>query len=36
FETYGFIVLTVLLFTGVLGKLIFPPVLFLWGIFIGR
>lgn len=36
FETYGFLVITVLLFTGVLGKLIFPPVLFLWNILIGR
>ncbi|MFN3598348.1 MAG: site-2 protease family protein [Aquificaceae bacterium] len=30
FETYGFLLITVLLFTGVLGKIIFPPILFLF------
>ncbi|MFN3871067.1 MAG: site-2 protease family protein [Aquificaceae bacterium] len=30
FEIYGFLLITVLLFTGVLGRIIFPPILFLF------
>lgn len=36
FEIYGFIIITVLLFTGLLGQVIFPPVFFLWNYLIGR
>ncbi len=36
FETYGFLIITVLIFTGVLGKIIFPPILFLWNYLLGR
>ncbi len=36
FETYGFLIITILLFTGVLGRIIFPPILFLWNYLLGR
>ncbi|MCS7171426.1 MAG: site-2 protease family protein [Aquificaceae bacterium] len=35
-EMYGFLIITLLLFTGVLGRIIFPPILFLWNYLIGR
>lgn len=36
FEMYGFFLITFLLFTGVLGQVIFPPILLLWNYLIGR
>ncbi len=36
YEMYGFIVITVLLFTGVLGKLIYPPLVVLYNLILGR
>lgn len=36
FEIYGFLIITLLLFTGVLGKVIFPPIFFLWNYLLGR
>ncbi|MCS7196689.1 MAG: site-2 protease family protein [Aquificaceae bacterium] len=36
FEMYGFLIITLLLFTGLLGRIIFPPILFLWNYLIGR
>ncbi|MGC8852510.1 MAG: site-2 protease family protein [Hydrogenobacter sp.] len=35
FEMYGFLILTLLLFTGVLGKIMYPPILFLYNLFMG-
>lgn len=36
FEVYGFLIITLLLFTGVLGRIIFPPIFFLWNYLLGR
>lgn len=36
FETYGFLLITILLFTGVLGRIIFPPIFFLYNYLLGR
>lgn len=36
FEMYGFLVITLLLFTGILGRLLFPPILFFWNTLLGR
>ncbi|WPM31550.1 site-2 protease family protein [Hydrogenobacter sp. T-2] len=36
FEMYGFLIITLLLFTGVIGRAIFPPILFLWNYLLGR
>ncbi len=35
FEMYGFLVITLLLFTGILQKIIVPPILFLYSLFLG-
>lgn len=35
FEMYGFLILTLLLFTGVLGRIMYPPILFLYNLFMG-
>ncbi|WP_340690283.1 site-2 protease family protein [Hydrogenobacter thermophilus] len=35
FEMYGFLIITLLLFTGVLGRIIYPPILFLYNLFLG-
>ncbi len=35
FEMYGFLIITVLIFTGVIGRLIFPPIKFLYGLITG-
>jgi Zn-dependent protease len=35
FEMYGFLVIMVLLFTGILQKIIAPPILFLYSLFLG-
>jgi Zn-dependent protease len=35
FEMYGFLILTLLLFTGILGRIMYPPILFLYNLFIG-
>jgi Zn-dependent protease len=35
FEMYGFLVIMVLLFTGILQKIITPPILFLYSVFLG-
>ena len=35
YEIYGFFVITVLLFTGVLGKIIYPPLVFLYHLILG-
>ncbi|RLJ70621.1 Zn-dependent protease [Hydrogenivirga caldilitoris] len=35
YEVYGFLVITLLLFTGVLGKLIYPPLVFLYHLILG-
>lgn len=34
-ETYGFLIITVLIFTGVIGRIIFPPIRFLYGVITG-
>ncbi len=36
FEMYGFLIIALLLFTGVIGKLISSPILFLWNYLLGR
>ena len=36
FETYGFLLITLLLFTGILGRIIFPPIFFLYKYLLGR
>ncbi|MDW8067276.1 MAG: site-2 protease family protein [Aquificaceae bacterium] len=36
FEMFGFLAITLLLFTGVLGRIIFPPILLIWNYLIGR
>lgn len=36
FETYGFLLITILLFTGILGRIIFPPIFFLYNYLLGR
>ena len=36
FETYGFLIITVLLFTGVLGRIIFPPIFLILNYLLGR
>ncbi|MDW8096347.1 MAG: site-2 protease family protein [Aquificaceae bacterium] len=36
FEMYGFLIITLLLFTGILGSIIFPPIRFLWNYLMGR
>ena len=36
FEMYGFLIIALLLFTGVIGKLIYSPILFLWNYLLGR
>ncbi len=35
YEIYGFFVITILLFTGVLGKIIYPPLIFLYHLILG-
>jgi len=35
FEMYGFLILTLLLFTGILGRIMYPPILFLYNLFMG-
>ena len=35
YEVYGFFVITILLFTGVLGKIIYPPLIFLYHLILG-
>ena len=35
YEVYGFFVITILLFTGVLGRIIYPPLIFLYHLIIG-
>ncbi len=35
YEIYGFFVITVLLFTGVLGRIIYPPLVFLYRLILG-
>lgn len=35
FEMYGFLIITVLLFTGVLGRIMYPPIIFLYNLFLG-
>ncbi|MGB9874180.1 MAG: site-2 protease family protein [Hydrogenobacter sp.] len=35
FEMYGFLILTLLLFTGVLSRIMYPPILFLYNLFMG-
>ncbi len=35
YEIYGFFVITVLLFTGVLGRIIYPPLIFLYHLILG-
>ena len=35
YEIYGFFVITILLFTGVLGKIIYPPLMFLYQLILG-
>ncbi len=35
FEMYGFLIITVLIFTGVIGRLIFPPIRFLYSLITG-
>ncbi len=35
YEIYGFLVITVLLFTGVIGKIIYPPLVFLYHMILG-
>ena len=35
YEIYGFLVITVLLFTGILGKIIYPPLKFLYQLILG-
>ncbi|MFN7065817.1 MAG: site-2 protease family protein [Aquificaceae bacterium] len=36
FETYGFLLITLLLFTGILGRIIIPPILFFFNYLLGR
>lgn len=36
FEIYGFMLITILLFTGILGRIIFPPIFFLYNYLLGR
>ncbi len=36
FEMYGFLIIMLLLFTGFIGKVIFPSILFLWNYLLGR
>lgn len=35
FEIYGFMIITVLIFTGVIGKIIFPPIRYIYNILVG-
>ncbi len=35
YEVYGFFVITILLFTGVLGRIIYPPLVFLYHLILG-
>jgi len=35
YEIYGFFVITILLFTGVLGRIIYPPLIFLYNLILG-
>jgi len=35
FEMYGFFIITILLFTGILGRLIHPPIIFLYRLILG-
>ena len=35
YEIYGFFVITVLLFTGILGRIIYPPLIFLYNLILG-
>ena len=35
FEMYGFFIITILLFTGILGRLIYPPIIFLYRLILG-
>ncbi len=35
YEVYGFLVITVLLFTGVLGRIIYPPLILLYNLILG-
>ncbi len=35
-ETYGFLLITLLLFTGILGRIIFPPIFFLYNYLLGK
>ncbi len=36
YEMYGFLAITVLLFTGILGKIIYPPLVILYNLILGR
>ncbi len=36
YEMYGFLVITLLLFTGVLGRIIYPPLVLLYNLILGR
>ncbi len=35
-EMYGFLIISVLLFTGILGKIIYPPLVFLYDLILGK
>ena len=35
-EVYGFLIISILLFTGVLGKIIYPPLVFLYDLILGK
>jgi len=35
YEVYGFFVITILLFTGILGRIIYPPLVFLYHLILG-
>ncbi|MFN3814343.1 MAG: site-2 protease family protein [Aquificaceae bacterium] len=35
FETYGFLIITMLLFTGILGRVMLPIIIFLYGLILG-
>jgi len=35
-EMYGFLIISILLFTGVLGKIIYPPLVFLYDLILGK
>ncbi len=35
-EMYGFLIISILLFTGILGKIIYPPLVFLYDLILGK